>query len=125
MSKFTEGEWRKFFDECGDDYIKLLSGAEVEHGEAYPGWKPNLDSRLLALASKTYEETFNDKIKKEAIHAGLEAGILGEITGISEIISIGPEIQHPHSPDEQVNIPSTEKFWKYLLKILEKVAIEW
>lgn len=105
--------------------IALLSGAKVEHGEAYPGWKPNLDSRLLSLASKAYEEMFNDKIKKEAIHAGLEAGILGEITGISEIISIGPEIQHPHSPDERVNIPSTDKFWKYLLYILEKVAIEW
>jgi dipeptidase D len=105
--------------------IAALAGASVEQGDAYPGWKPNLESRLLALASDAYRERYGEDIKKEAIHAGLETGVLGEITGIQEIISIGPQIEHPHSPDERVNIPSTENFWEYLVHLLEKVATEW
>ncbi len=105
--------------------IASLAGADAEQGDAYPGWKPNLDSRLLDVASKAFKELFGEDIEKKAIHAGLETGVIGEITDIDEIISIGPEIQHPHSPDERVNIPSVEKFWKYLLYLLEKIAREW
>ena len=55
----------------------------------------------------------------------METGVIGEITGITEMISIGPQIEHPHSPDERVNIVSTEKFWNYLIYLIEKVAKEW
>lgn len=105
--------------------IARLANAEVEQGDAYPGWKPNLDSRLLDVASTAFKELFGKDIEKKAIHAGLETGVIGEITGIDEIISIGPEIQHPHSPDERVNIPSVDKFWNYLQYLLEKIAKEW
>ena len=102
-----------------------LSGANVEEGSKYPGWKPNLKSRLLQIASEAFKELYGKEPEKKAIHAGLETGVIGEITGINEIISIGPQIEHPHSPDERVHIESVDKFWKYLLYLLEKVAKEW
>lgn len=105
--------------------IAELAGATAEQGNAYPGWQPNLDSRLLKIASDAFKDLFGIYIEKKAIHAGLETGVIGEITGITEIISIGPQIEHPHSPDERVNIVSTEKFWDYLKYLLEKIAKEW
>ncbi len=105
--------------------IGELAGASVEEGSKYPGWKPNLESRLLRIASEAFKEMYGKEPEKKAIHAGLETGVIGDITGIKEIISIGPQIEHPHSPDERVNIKSVENFWKYLLYLLEKVAKEW
>ena len=105
--------------------IGELAGASVEEGSKYPGWKPNLESRLLKIASDAFRELYGKEPEKKAIHAGLETGVIGDITGIKEIISIGPQIEHPHSPDERVHIKSVEEFWKYLLHLLEKVAKEW
>ncbi|MCD6447659.1 MAG: aminoacyl-histidine dipeptidase [Thermoplasmata archaeon] len=105
--------------------IGELAGASVEEGSKYPGWKPNLESRLLKIASDAFKELYGKEPEKKAIHAGLETGVIGDITGIKEIISIGPQIEHPHSPDERVHIKSVEEFWKYLLHLLEKVAKEW
>jgi dipeptidase D len=102
-----------------------LAKANVEEGSKYPGWKPNLDSRLLKIASDAFKELYGKEPEKKAIHAGLETGVIGDLTGINEIISIGPQIEHPHSPDERVHIKSVEEFWKYLLHLLEKVAREW
>ncbi len=105
--------------------IGELAGAEVEEGSKYPGWKPNLNSKLLKIASDAFRELYNKEPEKKAIHAGLETGVIGDITGIDEIISIGPQIEHPHSPDERVNIKTVQEFWKYLLYLTEKVAKEW
>jgi len=102
-----------------------LAKASVEEGSKYPGWKPNLDSRLLKIASDAFKELYGKEPEKKAIHAGLETGVIGDLTGINEIISIGPQIEHPHSPDERVHVKSVEEFWKYLLHLLEKVAKEW
>ncbi|MCD6480815.1 MAG: aminoacyl-histidine dipeptidase [Thermoplasmata archaeon] len=105
--------------------IGELAGAEVEEGSRYPGWKPNLNSRLLQIASDAFKELYGEEPKKLAIHAGLETGVIGDITGIDEIISIGPQIEHPHSPDERVNIKTVQEFWKYLIHLTEKIAKEW
>ena len=105
--------------------IGELAGAGVEEGSKYPGWKPNLESRSLKRASEAFKELYRKEPEKKAIHAGLETGVIGDITGINEIISIGTQIEHPHSPDERVHIKSVEKFWKYLLHLLEKVVKEW
>lgn len=101
--------------------IAELAGAKVEEGSKYPGWKPNLESKLLRIASEAFFELYARQPEKKAIHAGLETGIIGKITGINEIISIGPQIEHPHSPDEVVQISSVEKFWRYLLHLIEKI----
>ncbi|MCD6236923.1 MAG: aminoacyl-histidine dipeptidase [Thermoplasmata archaeon] len=101
--------------------IASLAGAKVEEGEPYPGWKPNMQSKLLALARKVFKDMFKEEAKVEAIHAGLETGIIGEKFPGMDMISIGPTIKYPHSPDEYVEISSVEKFYKYVLKLLEEI----
>jgi dipeptidase D len=101
--------------------IASLAGARVSEGTPYPGWKPDLQSKILALSKKTFKDMFKAEPKIEAIHAGLECGIIGEKFPGMDMISIGPTLKNPHSPEEQLHISTVDKFYKYLLKILESV----
>ena len=101
--------------------IATLSGAKVTEETPYPGWKPNLKSNLLALSKKIFKEMYGEEPTVEAIHAGLECGIIGEKFPGMDMISIGPTIKYPHSPEEQVHISTVDKFYKYVLKILEAI----
>jgi len=98
-----------------------LAGAEVEHSGAYPGWKPNMDSPILKKMSEIYKNDFGKTPEIKAIHAGLECGLLGAVYPNTDMISFGPTIRYPHSPDEKVNIASVQKFWDFLVKTLEQV----
>jgi len=98
-----------------------LSGAKVEEENPYPGWKPDLNSDILKLSKKIFKDMFGDEPKVEAIHAGLECGIIGEKFPGMDMISIGPTIKYPHSPEEQVHVGTVDKFYKYVLKILEEI----
>lgn len=100
--------------------LKLM-GCNVEHTGAYPGWAPNPDSEILVLMENKYKSLFGEKPHVMAIHAGLECGILGEKNPGMDMISFGPTIKNPHSPDEKVNIASVQKFWKFLLEILKDI----
>jgi len=105
--------------------IALMSkayGAKVEQDEAYPGWAPNLNSSILETTSKIYAELLDGEPNVCAIHAGLECGVIGEKVNGMDMISFGPTIKGPHSPDERVDIPSVKKFWELLLRILEELA---
>ncbi|MFA5102663.1 MAG: aminoacyl-histidine dipeptidase [Candidatus Thermoplasmatota archaeon] len=101
--------------------IAVLANAKVSEGTPYPGWKPDLQSKILALSKKIFKDMFKTEPKIEAIHAGLECGIIGEKFPGMDMISIGPTIKNPHSPEEHVSISTVEKFYKFLLKILETV----
>jgi len=101
--------------------IASLAGAKVSEGTPYPGWKPDLQSKILALSKKIFKDMFKSEPKIEAIHAGLECGIIGEKFPGMDMISIGPTLKNPHSPEEQIHISTVDKFYKYLLKILESV----
>jgi dipeptidase D len=101
--------------------VAKLSGAKVTEDQPYPGWKPNLDSKLLKLSKKIFQDMYGNEPKVEAIHAGLECGIIGEKFPGMDMISIGPTIKYPHSPEEQVHVSTVDKFYKYVLKILESV----
>ena len=101
--------------------VAILSGAKVTEEKPYPGWKPNLDSNILKLSKKIFKDMYGEDPKVEAIHAGLECGIIGEKFPGMDMISIGPTIKYPHSPDEQVHVSTVDKFYKYVLKILENV----
>jgi len=101
--------------------IATLTGAKVTEGKPYPGWKPNLDSKLLKLSKKIFKDMYKEEPKIEAIHAGLETGIIGEKFPGMDMISIGPTVKYPHSPDEQVYISTVDKFYRYVLKILENI----
>ena len=98
-----------------------LMGCTVEHGGSYPGWAPDPGSRILQVLESNYVQLFGSKPKVMAIHAGLECGILGERYAGLDMISFGPTIKHPHSPDEKVQIASVEKFWTLLTKVLQHI----
>jgi len=102
--------------------IAGLTGSAVEQPPGYPGWMPNLDSEILKVTLETYKEQTGTEAKYEAIHAGLECGLIGEKFPEMDMISIGPTIQYPHSPDERVNIASVDVFYQHTLKILETLA---
>jgi dipeptidase D len=101
--------------------VAELSGAKVDEDKPYPGWKPNLDSNILKLSKKIFKDMYKKEPKVEAIHAGLECGIIGEKFPGMDMISIGPTIKYPHSPEEQVQVSTVDKTYKYVLKILENV----
>jgi dipeptidase D len=98
-----------------------LSGFEVELSGEYPGWQPNIDSEILDIVSKLYENLHGEKAKVEACHAGLECGILGQNYPEIDMVSFGPTIRGAHSPDERAGILSTQKFWKFLIEILKNI----
>jgi dipeptidase D len=101
--------------------FSMLAGGSVEEDESYPGWKPDLSSPLLELCKKTYKEMTGDDPVVEAIHAGLECGIIGEKIDGMKMVSIGPTINYPHSPEEQVLVSTVEKFYEYVLEIIKNV----
>ena len=95
-----------------------LMGADVVQTGDYPGWAPNPNSRILEVLEREYKSMFNEQPKVAACHAGLECGILGKHLPGCDMISFGPTIRNPHSPDEKVDIASVQKFWKFLVKVL-------
>jgi len=99
-----------------------LAGAEAVQPEGYPGWAPNLQSSLLKILKEVHLKVFQKEPKVEAIHAGLECGIIGEKFPGMDMISFGPTIEHPHSPEERVNIAAVENFWKFLTASLKELA---
>ncbi|WP_298287014.1 aminoacyl-histidine dipeptidase [uncultured Lutibacter sp.] len=101
-----------------------LAGYTVTMSGSYPGWKPNVNSPILKVLTDTYEKLFDSKADVVACHAGLECGILGTNYPEMDMISFGPTIQGAHSPDERANIKSTQKFWKFLLTILENIPFK-
>ena len=98
-----------------------LLGAQVEHSGSYPGWKLDPNAPMLGMMKDLYEKMFNEEPRVLACHAGLECGLLGQHYPSMEMISFGPTIKGPHSPDERVSIKSVQKFWKYLRQALELV----
>lgn len=101
-----------------------MAGAKVKLSGSYPGWKPNMDSPILQTMLKVYEEKFGKVPEIKAIHAGLECGILGGIYPNWDMISFGPTIRFPHSPDEKVNIASVAKFWEFMLETLKNIPVK-
>lgn len=101
-----------------------LAGAKVEFSGAYPGWKPNLDSPVLKTMTSVYEKMYEKTPKIMIIHAGLECGILGTHYPKMDMISFGPTIRYPHSPDEKINIKTVGLFWDYLVETLKNIPLK-
>lgn len=98
-----------------------LAGAETEFTGSYPGWKPNLHSHILEVMKDVYQKEFGTTPRIITIHAGLECGIIGRNYPGMDMISFGPTIEHPHSPDERVNIATVQKFYHFLLATLKEL----
>jgi dipeptidase D len=101
-----------------------LMGCEVEFSGSYPGWTPNAESEILDVLVPIYEKQNGEKPKVVACHAGLECGILGANYPDMDMISFGPTIHGAHSPDERASISSSQKFWKFLIEILENIPVK-
>ncbi len=97
------------------------AGATAENSGDYPGWKPNVDSPILKEMKEVYNNMYGKVPAVKVIHAGLECGILGSAYPNWDMISFGPTIRNPHSPDEMVNIPTVAKFWDYLVETLKNI----
>jgi dipeptidase D len=102
--------------------VSDLAGARITFMDGYPGWMPNLQSPLLATLKDVYQESFGREAEVVAVHAGLECGILGEKFPGLDMISFGPTMEHPHSPDERVHIGSVGKFWRFLAAALARLS---
>jgi dipeptidase D len=98
-----------------------LAGFEVEHTGKYPGWKPEPGSEIVRKCQEVHTKLFGEPAKLIAMHAGLECGVIGEKYPGMEMISFGPTIVGPHSPNERVEISSVADFWNYLKLVLESV----
>ena len=101
-----------------------LAGAEVKFGGAYPGWKPNMNSSILKVMRDVYNKNWGKVPEIKAIHAGLECGILGGVYPNLDMISFGPTIRYPHSPDEKVKIDTVDMFWKFLVEVLKDAPVK-
>ena len=99
-----------------------LAGAAVTLKDGYPGWKPNLDSKALAVVREVYRKRWDREPHVTAIHAGLECGLLGEKIPGLDMVSFGPQIEGAHSPDERVNVPSVARFFGALTEVLDRLS---
>jgi dipeptidase D len=102
--------------------IGELAGAVVEEGNGYPGWKPDLQSEVLRVLKQVHLDRVGSEPEIKAIHAGLECGIIGEKVSGMDMISFGPQIEFPHSPDERVHIESVERFYGLLVAALDRLS---
>lgn len=98
-----------------------LIGFDYSRSEGYPGWQPNVDSKLLAAAVEAYKETLGHEVRVTAIHAGLECGLIMDKFPGMEAISFGPTLKGVHSPDETIDIQSVEHFSAFLKELLRKL----
>ena len=101
--------------------VFLLAGAKVETSGDYPGWEPNLNSPVLKVAKDVHKKVLGFDPEVKIMHAGLECDIIGAAYPNLDMISFGPTIKFPHSPDERVNIASVEHFWNFLTNLVENI----
>jgi dipeptidase D len=99
-----------------------LAGAEVKESDGYPGWKPNLASPVLATTKAVFQRLFGKEPLIKAIHAGLECGLIGEKVPGMDMVSIGPQIENPHSPSERCYISTVSRFYSLLKETLKELA---
>lgn len=98
-----------------------MAGAEVKQGDGYPGWKPDVNSKVMKVTKDAYKKLFGEEPKVLAIHAGLECGLIGEKYPGIDMISYGPTIKGAHSPDEGIRIDTVQKFWDLTLEVLKVI----
>jgi dipeptidase D len=99
-----------------------LAGGELEVGQADPAWRPNLDSPALAATRRVYEQLFGEPPQVTAVHAWLETAVIGDKIPALDMVSFGPQIEAPHSPDERVSIPTVERFWRLLVGVVDELG---
>ena len=120
-SQRSSVESGKLYAKQAVESVFLLSGAEVEHSDGYPGWAPDPNSHLLKCTVECYERLFGKEPKVKAVHAGLECGLFLEKYPHLEMVSFGPTLRGVHSPDERLEIATVDKFWRHLKEIVKSI----
>ena len=103
--------------------IFSLAGAKISVSGNYDGWSPKSSSNLVNLVREQYEHFFDRDPEVKTIHAGLECGIIGSKYPHLDMISIGPTIKYPHSPNEKVDILSVDRFYRFLKVLLSQIGV--
>lgn len=96
-----------------------MAGMHVVRSGSYSGWEPNVNSPIHHAMKASYKSQFGKEPEVKVIHAGLECGIIGAVMPGLDMISFGPTLQCPHTPEERCNIPSVKKFYDFLVATLE------
>jgi dipeptidase D len=104
------------------DAAARLAGGVLEVGQQDPGWQPDPDSPALAACRRVYERVFGEAPIVTAVHAWLETAVIGECVPGLDMVSFGPQIEAPHSPDERVSIPTVERFWRLLAGVVDELS---
>jgi dipeptidase D len=99
--------------------MAALAGTDTRCDSEYPPWTPNMQSTLLELCQQIYKQVFDQESKVNSVHAGLECAIIGDKYEGMDMISFGPDLRDPHSPNEGLYIPSLDKVWKFMVALLE------
>jgi dipeptidase D len=120
-SQRSEIESRKYMAADMVEAVFKLAGAEVSHTDGYPGWTPNPDSEILRTTVESYKRIFGNEPIVRSIHAGLECGLFLQKYPNLDMVSFGPTIRGAHSPDERLDIETTNKFWIHLVDVLENI----
>ena len=121
MARSSKSGALEAFQERCERYLEA-SGAEIEYLYAFPGWEARVDTQLLSTAEASYHTLFGEKPKREAIHAGLECGILGDRIPGLEMIAFGPDIFDAHTPNESLVIDTVEPFWRFVVRLVESLV---
>ncbi len=98
-----------------------MAGMKVEYGGQYGAWQPNFDSPIVSTMVEVYKQLFGEEAKVQVCHAGLECSLIGNVYPQMDLVSFGPTLRSPHTPDERCNIPSVAKFWTFLKALLEAI----
>jgi dipeptidase D len=101
-----------------------MAGMKVVTEGGYSGWQPNFDSPILAAMVKSYKAQFGTDAKVVVVHAGLECAVIGAVVDGLDMISFGPTLRSPHTPSEKANIPSTKKFYDFLVATLAQTPLK-
>ena len=102
-------------------YIFEFAGAKIRFSGGYSGWVPKPDTPMIALLNDVHTKMFGTPMNVLATHGGLECALLGAKYPNWEMVSIGPTVMFPHSPDEKANIPSVQRIWEFLKAVLEAI----
>jgi dipeptidase D len=116
----SSSESMKMYQAISLESCFSMAGMRVEFSGSYSGWQPNVNSQVLAAMKETYKELFGKEPEVKVIHAGLECGIIGAVNEGMDMISFGPTLMSPHSPDERVLIPTVQKFYDLIRYVIKK-----
>ena len=101
-----------------------MAGMKVTFSGRYGAWQPDFDSPIVGCMVDVYKRLFNEEARVQVVHAGLECSIIGEVYPDMELVSFGPTLRSPHTPDERCHIPSVEKFWVFLKELLRQIPVK-